>query len=121
MNRTDVWHPKIAENSLIGGIEFISMSIFYWAVANLMYIGNTPTTNQSFYNASKVVSIFFIVIITIYTLVRWFRSALGGLYMSKRILIAAILAASYLNNKMLAPLAILEAVFCIFRFILEKP
>ena len=103
-------------NSFIGGLEFISMSIFYWSVANLLYITGADTIDASFYNTSKSVSIFFICIIAAYTLGRWFFNPLGGLYMAKRILIATILAAAYLDNTYLAPLILLETTFTIFRY-----
>jgi len=41
--------------------------------------------------------------------------------MTKRILMATILAATYQDNRMLAPLVILEVVFVIVRYILESP
>ncbi len=59
--------------------------------------------------------------ITVYGTIRWFFNPLGGLYMFKRILIATILAAAYLKNAMLAPLLILEVIFCICRYVMEKP
>ena len=92
------------------------MSIFYWACANLMYIKGADSTDADYYHTSQTVSIFFIVVISVYTLIRWFINPLGGLYMAKRILLAAILAASYLDKNMIAPLIILEAVFTIMRY-----
>lgn len=38
--------------------------------------------------------------------------------MAKRILLAAILAASYLDKNMIAPLVLLEAIFAAFRYII---
>jgi hypothetical protein len=107
LRKPDVWHPRIAVNSLIGFIEFLSMNIFYWCVANLLYIGSSDTLSKSFHQTSVAVSVLFLVLIIGYTLFRWFFNPLGGLYMSKRILIATILAASYQNNAMLAPLVLL--------------
>ena len=43
--KPDVWHPKIAVNSLLAGLEFISMALFFWSVANLLYIGNSDSLN----------------------------------------------------------------------------
>lgn len=83
------------------------MSIFYWSVGNLLYSSGADSLNSDFYHTSISVSIFFIVIISLYTLVRWFFHPIGGLYMAKRILLATILAAGYQNNAMLAPLLIL--------------
>ncbi len=80
------------------------MNIFYWACANLLYINGAEGTNADFYNTSKSVSIFFIAIITLYAFVRWFFQPIGGLYMGKRIILAAILAASYQDTVMTAPL-----------------
>lgn len=41
--------------------------------------------------------------------------------MCKRILLATILAASYLDKDMMAPLLLLETVFTVFRFFMESP
>jgi hypothetical protein len=114
--RSDVWYPSIAKNALLGGVEFISMAIFYWSVANLLYISGADSVDLDFYNASRGVSIAFIVVIVCYTVGRWLFNYIGGLYMSKRILIATILAAAYMNNSYLAPLIILETVFTILRY-----
>jgi hypothetical protein len=121
MQKPDVWHPKIAVNSLVGGLEFISMSIFYWSVANLLYIDGADSTDPDFYHTSLSVSVFFIVIISVYTVARWIFHPIGGLYMVKRILLATILAASYQKTSMIAPLLILETVFTIFRYFMEMP
>jgi len=83
------------------------MAIFYWSVANILYIKGADVLNSGFYGTSKSVSIFFIVIISVYTLVRWFFNPLGGLYMAKRILLATILAAAYNDKNYLAPLLLL--------------
>lgn len=83
------------------------MSIFYWSAANLMYITGADSINSDFYHTSRSVSIFFIVIISVYTVARWIFHPIGGLYMAKRILLAVILAASYSRTTMLAPLLIL--------------
>ena len=104
--KPDVWHPRIAVNSLIAAGEFLSFPVFYWAVANLMYLGNSEVFDSSFHNSSKIVSAIFICFIGVYGIVRWFFNVLGGLYMFKRIIIATILAASYLDHRMVAPLVI---------------
>jgi hypothetical protein len=83
------------------------MAIFYWSAANLMYITGADSTDADFYHTSKSVSIFFIVIISLYTIARWFFHPIGGLYMAKRIILATILAASYQKTTMIAPLIIL--------------
>ena len=119
--KPDAWHPKIAVNSLIAGIQFISMSLFFWSVANLLYISGADRTDSGFYQTSKGVSIFFIVIIAVYTIARWIMNPLGGLYMCKRVLLATILAASYMNKDMMAPLLILETVFTVLRIFMENP
>jgi hypothetical protein len=97
------------------------MSIFYWSVANLLYSSGAEAFSSEFYKTSLSVSVFFIVIITIYTLARWIFHPIGGLYMAKRILLATILAASYQKSAMLAPLLVLETVFTIFRYFMEVP
>lgn len=90
-------------------------------MANIQYIGNSDLLDKSFHQTSRAVSICFIVLIAVYALFRWFFNPLGGLYMTKRILMATILAATYQDNRMLAPLVILEVVFVIVRYILESP
>ncbi len=97
------------------------MTIFYWSVANLLYITGADLTNADFYQTSKVVSILLIITYIIYTIVRWVFNPLGGLYMAKRIVLATILAGSYLNYSMLAPLVIMETVFVLLRFVMEAP
>ena len=120
-NKSEAWYPKIAVNSLIAGCEFLSFPIFYWAIANIMYIGNSYDMNPSFYDTSRIVSIVFATGICLYGTIRWFFNVLGGLYMYKRIVVAAILAATHLDDRMLAPLLISEAVFCLVRYIIESP
>lgn len=77
--------------------------------------------SPGFHGTSRSVSIFLIVFICVYGTGRWFFNVLGGLYMYKRIIMATILAASYLDNRMLAPLVIMEVIFCIVRYIVESP
>ena len=86
-----------------------------------MYIGNANIYSQVFYGSSKSTSIFFIVFIIVYGTGRWFFNVLGGLYMYKRMALAAILAASFIDNRMLAPLLVMEVVFLIARYIIESP
>lgn len=74
------------------------MAIFYWSVANLLYLDGANKYDSTFSTTSKSVSIFFICLITIYTIARWFFHHIGGLYMAKRILLATTLAASYQNQ-----------------------
>jgi len=120
-HKPDAWHPRIAVNTIIGCGEFLSFPVFYWAVANLMYIGDSQNMSSGFNSTSRAVSIFFIIFICIYGTGRWFFNVLGGLYMYKRIIMATILAGSYLDNRMLAPLVIMEVVFCVVRYIVESP
>jgi hypothetical protein len=86
-----------------------------------MYIKGADQINSDYYHTSRVVSIFFIAIITLYTIIRGVFNHLAGLYMAKRILLSAILAASYLDKNMIAPLVLLEAFFTLFRYIIENP
>lgn len=86
-----------------------------------MYIKGADLTDNDYYHTSKTVSIFFIVLISLYAMIRWVFNPLGGLYMIKRILLSAILAGSYLDKNMIAPLIILEAVFTLIRFFMENP
>jgi hypothetical protein len=121
LKKPDAWHPKIAVNSLIGGLEFLSMAVFYWSCANLMYAKGANSINSDFHHTSISVSIFFVVLISVYTIARWIFHPIGGLYMAKRILIAVVLAASYQETSMLAPLLIIETVFTVMRYLMEVP
>lgn len=86
-----------------------------------MHIGNSETTDADFNRASKVVSAVFIGFIAIYGIVRWFFNVLGGLYMFKRMVLATILAGTYLDHWMLIPLIGMELVFIILRLVIEAP
>lgn len=120
-NKPEMWHPKIAVNSFIAGIEFLSMNIMYWAIAHLLYREGGQYINNDFYTSSSSVAVFFIVLIALYAVIRLLFNPLGGVYMLKRILIAAILAPAYQNQLYLIPLVLLELVFLIVRFLMETP
>ena len=68
------------------------MNIFYWSVANLLYSDNIQKQDSGFYDANKAASIAFIVIFSVYAIGRLIFNRIGGIYMIKRLLIAAILA-----------------------------
>ena len=72
-----------------------------------MYSKGADSFNSDFYHTSISVSVFFIVLISVYTIARWIFHPIGGLYMAKRILIAVVLAASYQKTSMVAPLLII--------------
>jgi hypothetical protein len=71
------------------------MNILYWSVANLIYSSSGMEMNKDFYTINKIASIFCIFAIICYSLMRFYFNSIGGLYMIKKILIAAILAPSY--------------------------
>lgn len=70
------------------------MNIFYWSVAHLLYSDEGKNLNEDFYNANNQASVAFIVIFCAYAFIRFFFHRVGGLYMMKKLLIAAILAAA---------------------------
>jgi len=120
--RRDVIYPRIIKNSFFAGIEFFAMNIFYWSVANLMYSDKSQNIDKSYYDANQAASIAFVVIFCAYALIRFCFNRIGGLYMFKKLLIAAILAAAVYNKHgYLAILLALEFVFTIVRFFLERP
>lgn len=108
-------------NSFLGGLEFFSMNIVYWALVHLQYRGTPAYNYTDFWQSSAAVAIIFLIAICIYSLVRVIFNPLGGLYMFKRVLVAAILSHAYMNNIYLVPLILLETVFLIARYIIEKP
>jgi len=68
------------------------MNIFYWSVAHLAYSDNFQNQDEDFYRANNKASIAFIVIFIGYAIIRFYFHKIGGLYMFKRLIIAAILA-----------------------------
>lgn len=121
--RKEFLFPSIMKNSLIAGIEFFSMNIFYWSVAHLLYSDNALGLDEGFYSANNKASVAFIVIYSAYAVIRFvFFNKIGGLYMFKRLLIATILAAAvYRKGGYVAIILALEFVFMIVRFIIERP
>lgn len=98
------------------------MNIFYWSVANLLYSDQGKTIDEDFYNANRNASIAFIVIFCGYAVIRFCFNRIGGLYMMKKLIIAAILAAAVYNKHgYLAVIIGLETIFTITRFCLERP
>jgi hypothetical protein len=98
------------------------MNIFYWSVANLLHSNNIQNQDEDFYQANKNASIAFIVAYSAYGLIRFFFNRIGGLYMFKRLLIAAILAGAVYRKGLYVILILgLELVFVVSRFLLERP
>lgn len=98
------------------------MSIFYWAVAHLLYSDNAQKQDEGFYNANNKAAIAFIVIYSSYAVIRFLFNRVGGLYMFKRLLIVTILAAAvYRKGGYVAIILAMEFVFTIMRFIIERP
>jgi hypothetical protein len=121
-HRRDILYPKIIKDSLVSGIEFFAMNIFYWSVAHLLYSDEGRNINEDFYNANNRASVAFIVIFCVYSVIRFYFNKVGGLYMFKKLLIAAILAAAvYHKHGYLAIILGAELVFTAARFLLERP
>lgn len=98
------------------------MNIFYWSVAHLLYSDDGKRFDEDFYNANNRASVAFIVIFCAYAIIRFFFNRVGGLYMMKKLIIAAILAAAVYNHRgYLAIILGAELVFTVLRFILEQP
>ncbi len=66
-------------------------------------------------------AIIFTILICGYTIGRFFFNPIGGLYMLKRVLIAVILPGAFDNLRIMAPLLILEVVFVVLRYVIERP
>ena len=62
-----------------------------------------------------------IIIISVYTLLRWAHNPLAGLYLLKRLSIPTILAFSYSKLFMLGPIIGIELIFAFARLFLEEP
>lgn len=70
------------------------MNIIYWSFAHLQYSESGKRIDEDFYNQNRYASIAFVIIICVYAFVRFCFNKIGGLYMFKKILIAAILSAA---------------------------
>lgn len=99
------------------------MNIFYWAIAFLKYDVNTyHLFDPDFFDANKIAAWVFIGAYIFYALIRTVFNQIAGLYMFKRLIIAAILAAGVYDKWQYVLLMLgLELVFAILRFILERP
>lgn len=93
----------------------------YWAIATFMYNGDCQNCDDGYHRGSLAWAIIFTVLICGYAIGRSFFNPIGGLYMFKRILIATILPAAFDDARLLAPLLILELIFVVVRFVIERP
>lgn len=116
-----VWWPYILKNCLLAFLELLFMIIFYWAVTELRYGSRLPTSSVYFKNLSFGIAILFIVLIIIYTIIRFFFSTIGGIYCMKRILIALVFAFTQEGTYWICFLYAIEVVFFAFRILIEKP
>lgn len=78
------------------------MVLFFFSVSQLLYDDVYPEASSDFHHSNVGASIFFICIISVYTLVRAYFNPIGGLYMFKRIVIALILVGAYSREAFLA-------------------
>ena len=97
------------------------MNIMYWAIAHFMYRGQCLNCDPDYHKGSLAGAIIFTVLICGYTIGRFFFNPIGGLYMFKRVLIAVILPAAFDDLRIIAPLLILELVFVVLRYVIERP
>ena len=121
MKRTETWYPRIARQAFLGGIEFFSMNLMFFSVTQLHYGSIYPKHNQDYHEASQALAITTIVVLCIYTVVRYLFHKLGGIYMGKRLLLAVFLALSYENTIYLLPVILTEIGFMAARYIFEAP
>jgi hypothetical protein len=98
------------------------MNIFYWSIACLLHSDQGKNIDADFYDANRNASMAFIIIFCAYAVLRFFFNRVGGLYMFKKLLIAAILAAAvYHRHGYLAIILGAELVFTVARYLLERP
>jgi hypothetical protein len=97
------------------------MNIMYWAIAHFMYRGQCLNCDPDYHKGSLAGAIIFTALICGYTIGRFFFNPIGGLYMFKRVLIAVILPAAFDDLRIMAPLLILELVFVVLRYFIERP
>lgn len=72
------------------------MNLFFFSISQLRYGGDGREQNWQFYTANQALAIITIIVLVLYTVIRfvWF-SRIGGLYMFKRLALAAILVTAY--------------------------
>lgn len=106
--KIDIWYPETARQAGCAIFEFFSMNLFFFSVAQLRYSGEAWKLNWLYYTKSQALAILTIIVIILYTVIRfiWFNR-IGGLYMFKRILLAAILVTAYENPLYLIPTILL--------------
>ena len=100
-SRKEICYPTIAKNSLIAGIEFFAMNIFYWSVAFMKYRNNGFVHNDqdNFFDNNKTAAIVFIAVYGAYAFIRFCFNQIGGLYMFKRLIIATLLVVAVTEAK----------------------
>ena len=86
-----------------------------------MYRDDCRNCDPDYNKGSLAWAIIFTILICGYTIGRFFFNVIGGLYMFKRVLIAVILPAAFDDLRIMAPLLILELVFVVLRFLVERP
>jgi hypothetical protein len=97
------------------------MNIIYWAIAHFLYRAQCLNCDPNYHRGTLAWAIIFTILICGYTILRFFFNPIGGLYMFKRVLIAVILPAAFDNLRIIAPILILEVVFVVLRYVIEKP
>ena len=97
------------------------MNIVYWAIAHFTYRDDCLNCDDGYHKGSLAWAIIFFILICGYTIGRIIFNPIGGLYMAKRVLIAIILPFAFEDLRIMAPILIVELVFVVFRFIIEKP
>lgn len=97
------------------------MNLVFFSTSQLAYSTGAYEGSpqfQDYFDRSQALAIITLVVIIIYTFIRFAFNLFGGLYMLKRILIAVILVFSYNIRLLVLPLAVLEVIFAIMRYVL---
>ena len=72
------------------------MNLMFFSISQLAYSGDAYLYGfQDYFDRSQILAIITIATLFIYSFVRFFFNAIGGLYMFKRIIIAVILVFGY--------------------------
>lgn len=68
------------------------MNLMFFSISQLAYSGDAYLNGfQDYYDRSNTLAIITIIVLSVYTFIRFLFNPIGGLYMLKRILIALIL------------------------------
>lgn len=115
-----VWDPTINSLVFYGFVEVLLMNLFFFSITQLKYGHIEVIADSNFHRASIALAITTLVAALAYVALRIASDPVAGLYCSKRLVIASVLATTYHNNVSKSLYGI-EPCFMFLRILFEKP